>query len=548
MKTNEILKLIGDKRFLDKIYQFSYRRCNTSYEAEDLCSDIILAVISAVHNQESIENFYAFVWTIARRVYADYSKKRNQMRQTISIENGDLLLAAKENEIDNFIEAAAEQEQIKKIFAEISFLSKAYREVMVLYYLDEMKVKDIALKLGINETTVKQRLFSARNTVRKEVENMNERNLSLKPIRLAIVGTGNPMGNDPRTKADRVLSQNLIYLCKDKAKTAKELSEELCVPMPYIEDELEIQVFGENGKYGMLRKLDNGKYITNILLVDYSEYDEANKIYEKYLDEYIPILKANFEKQKQDILLFPYLSEQSDATFIMWALISRTIWDFEKRVKEVIGKNYFSDVEPVKREFTTVATAFRDDMNPNFGFYGCDGIQSNSVWKYRYVHFSNIYGARKEKHFACDHNITNDDKLLLTLKALDGTLSIDVLSDTEKEVAAKAIECGHIKKCGKILLPKIVVYEKKFDKAFHNMAIALNENAEALVERIAKELAEFMRKHIPEHLINEYEYYTGCIAGVRFLHETIEACIKEGLLCEPENKIGAEGVLMVIEK
>ena len=84
MKTNEILKLIGDKEFLDKIYQFSYRRCNTSYEAEDLCSDIILAVISAVHNQENVENFYAFVWTIARRVYADYSKKRNQMRQTIT--------------------------------------------------------------------------------------------------------------------------------------------------------------------------------------------------------------------------------------------------------------------------------------------------------------------------------------------------------------------------------------------------------------------------------------------------------------------------------
>ena len=126
MKANEILKRIGDKEFLDKIYQFSYRRCNTSYEAEDLCSDIILAVISAVHIQESIENFYAFVWTIARRVYADYSEKRNHTRQTISIENGDLLLAAKENEIDNFIEEAAEQEQLKKIFAEISFLSKAY--------------------------------------------------------------------------------------------------------------------------------------------------------------------------------------------------------------------------------------------------------------------------------------------------------------------------------------------------------------------------------------------------------------------------------------
>ena len=177
MKTNEILKLIGDKAFLDKIYQFSYRRCNTSYEAEDLCSDIILTVISAVHKQEQIENFYAFVWTVARRVYADYCEKRNSVRQTISMENGDYAIAAKENEIDSFIEETAEQEQIRKIFAEISFLSKAYREVMVLYYLDEMKVKDISKKLNISETTVKQRLFFARNTVRKEVEIMNERNL-----------------------------------------------------------------------------------------------------------------------------------------------------------------------------------------------------------------------------------------------------------------------------------------------------------------------------------------------------------------------------------
>ena len=56
-------------------------------EAEDLCSDIILAVISAIYKQETIENFYAFVWSIARRVYAGYSEKRNKNRHAISIEN-----------------------------------------------------------------------------------------------------------------------------------------------------------------------------------------------------------------------------------------------------------------------------------------------------------------------------------------------------------------------------------------------------------------------------------------------------------------------------
>ena len=115
---------------------------------------------------------------------------------------------------------------------------------------------------------------------------MNDRNLSLKPIRLAISGTGNPCGNDPRSKSERTFSQNLIYLCKDKPRTAKELSEELCVPMPYIEEELDIQCRGENGSYGMLRKLENGKYVANILLVDYEEYDEANKIYERHLPEF----------------------------------------------------------------------------------------------------------------------------------------------------------------------------------------------------------------------------------------------------------------------
>ena len=61
MKTNETLKLLDDKDFLDKIYHFSYHRCNTSFEAEDQSSDIVFLVILAIHKEERIENFYAFV-------------------------------------------------------------------------------------------------------------------------------------------------------------------------------------------------------------------------------------------------------------------------------------------------------------------------------------------------------------------------------------------------------------------------------------------------------------------------------------------------------
>ena len=150
MKANKALKLLDDKNFLDKLFRFSYHRCSTAHEAEDLCSDIIFTVISAIHRQEEIDNFYAFVWTIARRVYADYCQRRNTEHSVISIENSDLaLIASKENEIDKLIEESAEQEQLKRIFDEIAFLSKAYREVMILFYLDGLSVKNIARRLNI---------------------------------------------------------------------------------------------------------------------------------------------------------------------------------------------------------------------------------------------------------------------------------------------------------------------------------------------------------------------------------------------------------------
>ena len=49
-------------------------------------------------------------------------------------------------------------------------------------------------------------------------------------------------------------------LVKVLQKNVKELSEELCVPMIYVEEELEIQLHGTNGTFGTLRK-QGDKYL-----------------------------------------------------------------------------------------------------------------------------------------------------------------------------------------------------------------------------------------------------------------------------------------------
>ncbi len=543
MKTNDVFKFI-DGDFLEKVYRYAYRRCNTSHEAEDLCSKIILRVIAALHRQAEVENFYAFVWTVARRVYADHCEQRSREGEAVSLEESENFLYA-DGEPDDIFEKEENAVKLRKILYELTFLSKAYRDVMVMYYLEELKIKDIAARLGIAENTVKQRLFSARNEIRKEVSVMKDKNLTLKPIKLAISGTGNPVGNDPRKKTERMFSKNLIYLCKDKPKSARELSEELCVPMPYVEEELTIQVRGENGKYGMLRKLPNGKYTTNVLLVDYKEYDEANKICEKHLYEIISELKASLEKYKEEILAFPYLSAQKDIRFILWSLISRTFWIFEDEVGEIIEK-YFEGTEPAERPFSVVATAFRDEEDPRFDSYFCDGIDAHAVGGYKYVFISNIYGNRIVKRVECGDNMAKDKKMLMLIRSIGG-LNIAELDESEKEIAAKAVECGYVRKNGDILEPNVVAYENKDAKAFFALSNRLQENMGAIKEAIAEELAAFMKAHIPEHLMGEYRLYPGNIAGIRILSDAIEECLKCGLLTEPTAHSG-EGVILVVEK
>ncbi|MBQ3099795.1 MAG: sigma-70 family RNA polymerase sigma factor [Clostridia bacterium] len=544
MKTNQAIQIMGTKEFVDKLFGFAYRRCNTSHEAEDLTSDIVLTVIKALNKQTEIENFNAFVWTVARRVYADHCDKRSKTPVTLSYENTDFSISSVDNEIDDFIEEEAAKELLSKTVREISFLAKIYRDVMVMFYLDELSVKQIAAKLGISENAVKQRLFSARNTVKKEVNNKMDRNLSLQPIDLYYMGTGNPVGNAPREVAQRLLSKNLVYLCRKKAMTAKEISDALNVPMVFIEEELNIQCHGSNGEYGMIRKLDNGKFIANIPVADIDEYNEANSVYEKHLDEICDAVRSGIEKYKSELLNFPYLTKQDDLSFILWPLIGFIVHPMQNKVTEKIKQKYFTDVEPAKRPYSQ--TAVVSDESTACG-WGNDGISGKGILGYKSVAFSNMYGTLIDPHFRCGHNIANDEMLLMTVRAING-LDIDTLSDSDKEIAAKASECGYLRKNGNIIEPKIITFDRKDEGKWYSIPQKFIEDCEDLIDRIADELGVIVKKNLPEHLINDYHNYCNLIASSRFDAKFIDRCVELGILYKPEKRLSAEGMTLRIEK
>ena len=63
MKKQDLLNYVNDE-LLDKLYGFCYTRTNDSYEAEELCSDIVFALVKAARADGEIENVYLVITSI----------------------------------------------------------------------------------------------------------------------------------------------------------------------------------------------------------------------------------------------------------------------------------------------------------------------------------------------------------------------------------------------------------------------------------------------------------------------------------------------------
>ena len=552
IKQEQAIASLCDKQFLDKLYGFAYCRCSTTQDAEDLSAEIVLRILAQIRKQrEEIRNFYAFAWTIARRTYADDLAMRKKRNAEILYDDSQATVSlpfAAQHACASSSTACEEQDRkaIEWIQREIVYLAKNYRDVFVLRYFDGLSTRQIAQRLSISETCVKQRLFCARNAIRKGEHTMTT-NPVLHPIQIDFIGTGDPVGNDPSRKAERFLSQLLVYHCRRAARTAKELSELLAVPMPFIEDELEIQCRGENGSYGLLRKTGRDRYISNFLLLDVQDWRKAFETFGTHVGEFCSFLQKTVRDRKDELLAFPYLSPQTDIKFILWSLLLSSVNELNQKVFDSLMQTEWKDRQFPARSFSQIGIARKtEDAADNLYFYGNDGTVANGMLGYSHIFVCNIYGKRMKKHFSCGHNIAIDSELLLTVRSIGG-LSAENLSLDEKETAAKAIEHGYIRRNGSQIEPRILVIDQKDFSSFQELLSDRNGSLNQLVQTISASVAALADTLVPAHLRDEYPLFAQ-MASTGFLGKVIEFGIQNNLLTVPDQLFCAEGVLLSVER
>ncbi|MBQ9115706.1 MAG: RNA polymerase sigma factor [Clostridia bacterium] len=541
MKKKDLLKYIDDE-LLDKLFGFCYARTGDSYEAEELCSDIVFALLKNANSEGEVENVYPFIWRVARNVYADFSDKRRRLSEIYYPEGSDGgIEQISENDYDD-----DSSELLSSVYRRIAFLTKAYRDIMVMFYLDGLSIAEIARAQQISETAVRQRLFAARKKLRNEVDEMIEKSnkpLALEKIDYVIWGTGDPAWGDPRGTCVRMLSKHIIWLCHKKAMSATEIAEILNVPTVYIEEELELLANGVNGEYGMLRRFENGKYGINFVLYDKDSIEMAHMLYSEQVPKICDIIVEYIEKHREEYLSFPYLNKKVDMNLILWQQVFSMSDAFKANVEKILENKYFSGVSAIERKFSLYGYV---DNGKYYGG-GWDYVEAQNVCGFSQVLLDNIYITRIQKHFNCGLNVSRNTPIQLALRAIDG-LPISSLTEKEREHAAKAIDCGYLYKEGEKLFTKILVYSVKDGERLFEITKGLYRGFfEEKAEIVADKIAKIIRKTLPEYLYGEWKYANN-LANLPVLDALVEGLIERGMLTPPEDGIGAEGCWMGVEK
>ncbi len=124
--------------------------------AEEIVSDAFYTALKTADNE--VINFKAWLLKVCRNLYLNNLRKSKRLR---ALDEG----VADESE--SALEHIICKEEYVALYRAISLLNEAYKEVITLFYFEDLSVKDIAAVIGKSEAVVKVTLFRGREALKK---------------------------------------------------------------------------------------------------------------------------------------------------------------------------------------------------------------------------------------------------------------------------------------------------------------------------------------------------------------------------------------------
>lgn len=155
------------------IYSFCRYLTYNQQEADDLYQDTFLKAIELSGQIDSSNNPKSYLLSIALRIWKNKKRKyawrkRIAGTQTFLEEQG----AEQAESLESLEEQILNREESRLVRESVDKLQERLKIPILLYYMEELSISQIASLLKIPEGTVKSRLYQARKKLEKELEDV----------------------------------------------------------------------------------------------------------------------------------------------------------------------------------------------------------------------------------------------------------------------------------------------------------------------------------------------------------------------------------------
>jgi len=152
--------------YADSVFRFCLFKLSDREEAKDLTQEAFTRVWAYIANGGEIKNIKAFLFQTARNLIIDKYRKKHTDSLEIMQDAGFDPEYEEEVEIEEKIDA----EMAMKLLEE---LSDEYREVVVLKYVEELSIQEIAESLDESTGNISVRLHRALSKLKKIYKERN---------------------------------------------------------------------------------------------------------------------------------------------------------------------------------------------------------------------------------------------------------------------------------------------------------------------------------------------------------------------------------------
>lgn len=145
--------------YIEKIYRFIFFKVGTKEEAEDLTSDVFLKTWHYLTDDRhvGVKSFSGLVYTVARSTLIDFYRKKSK-RQECTIEQIPDIELVKEDMTLNIV---SDKHDVQHIFTAIKGMKQNYQEVILLRYVDDLSISEIAEIIGKSQLNTRVLLHRA---------------------------------------------------------------------------------------------------------------------------------------------------------------------------------------------------------------------------------------------------------------------------------------------------------------------------------------------------------------------------------------------------